>query len=132
MKYLKMINSFDEFAEDAKAGVVYYDIGESVYYWLNLRTIWGYVGYDAGENKFITNGKEWSVVPPVPDPENLLNPTTLNANSFISTPEEIKFNATGFNEFPLNPVGISNSTLNSLPVSLHTCRFANLTLHLSL
>lgn len=101
MKYLKLIDSFDEFAEDAKSGTVYYDIGDSVYYWLNLRSIWGYIGYDRSNNAFYTNGRIWSIVPAVPDPENLLAPVTISSDSFVTVPDTITFKYSPFDIVPI-------------------------------
>ena len=112
MKYLKLVNSFDEFAEDAKAGTVYYDIGDSVYYWLNLRSIWGYIGYNSYNNAFYTNGTNWSIVPPVPDPETLESPVRIDKNSFVDIPDTITFKYSPFNIVPIKTFyGVPNKTV---------------------
>lgn len=112
MKYLKLIDSFDEFAEDAKAGTVYYDIGDSVYYWLNLRSIWGYIGYDKSNNAFYTNGRIWSIVPAVPDPETLESPVRIDKNSFVDVPDTITFKYSPFNIVPIKTFyGVPNKTV---------------------
>ena len=103
-EYLKLISSFDEFAEDAKAGVVYYHAGNNVYYWLNLRTIWGYIGYNTSTRRFVYGGVDFSVVPRVPNPENLTGPVRIDKNSFNVPPAKTTFLHSDFNVFPVQNI----------------------------
>jgi len=109
MKYLKLIHSFDEFASDAKAGCVYYQDSESVYYWLSLATIWGYIGYNKETRTFTYNGKEWSILPSVPDPENLDGSIVINNASFNTTPNTITIQHSDFNLIPLKNISFKGS-----------------------
>lgn len=102
MKYLKLINNFDDFAENAQSNVVYYHTNTNVYYWLNLHTIWGYIGYKQSANKFYANDIRWSIIPPVPDPESLQQPAILNSESYTSRPESLTLKHSNFVTFPLN------------------------------
>jgi len=109
MKYLKLVNSFDEFAEDAKSGVVYYHIDNDVYYWLNLATIWGYIGYNSQNRTFVYNGKNFSIIPEVPDPEDLAGDVTINSSSFGTTvPQTLTFKYSDFSVIPINYFQVSN------------------------
>lgn len=103
MRYLKLVNSFDEFAEQAAPNTVYYHIQNNVYYWLNLRSIWGYVGFDSSTNTFVSNGMPYSIIPSVPDPESLLSPVIINENSFPINyiPETLLFKNSAFSIFPI-------------------------------
>lgn len=103
MKYLKLVNSFDEFAEQAAAGTVFYHIQESVYYWLNLKSIWGYIGYNPSTSSFITNGKQFSVIPSVPDPESLNSPVKITGGSFPTgyRPTLLTFKHSDFSSLPI-------------------------------
>ena len=101
MRYLKIVNSFDDFSEQARAGCVYYHPNVNVYYWLNLRTIWGYIGYVPSTRKFVTNGTEYSVIPSVPDPENLSGPVIVDTNSFIDLPDVVTLK---YSDFPFVPI----------------------------
>lgn len=103
MKYLKLVNSFDEFAEQAAPGTVFYHTQEAVYYWLNLKSIWGYIGYDSSSNSFVTNGRRFSIIPSVPDPESLINPVSLTSRSFPAgyRPEFVTFKHSDFSFLPI-------------------------------
>lgn len=133
MKYLKIVNSFDEFAEDARAGTVYYHNLEDVYYWLNLKTIWGYIGYNVTTRSFNANGKIWNTIPSVPDPEHLTAPiTTLTSSAFTVVPNTVTFNYSDFGFVPLTqfnglsgPVRTKIDCQNSYPLNTTTFKFVN-------
>lgn len=101
MKHLKIVPSFDAFAEDAKVGVVYYHNSVNVYYWLNLNTIWGYIGYNPNTGTFRYNNIPYSVIPSVPDPEDLVTPVVVNSGSLAPGITEVLFQYSDFNIFPL-------------------------------
>lgn len=94
-----MISSFDEFAKDAEAGVVYYHKSEDVYYWLSLKSIWGYIGYNFSNRTFYNNGKPYTIIPSVPDPESLTGPIIINSDS--TTANSILLQYSAFNIVPV-------------------------------
>lgn len=100
MKYLNIINSFDEFATDAHDGALYYHVNKNVYYWLNLNTIWGYIGYNRTNHKFVYNGTPYSIIPTVPDPENLTSPVIVDSGS-VSGTDTVLFKDSGFDIMPI-------------------------------
>ena len=100
-RYLQIVSSFDEFAEKAAPKTVYYNPGDEVFYWLSLGTIWGYIGYSSSTGKFTFNGRRYSVIPAVPDPEDLFSPVVLDSLSFPSDSQNVTFESSDFSIVPV-------------------------------